>query len=66
MARPCADGVRPKMTHPALPAALAETLAARGYESLTPVQEEMLREDLAGADMIVSIFRGIFSAFSKV
>ncbi|NBR90203.1 MAG: DEAD/DEAH box helicase, partial [Rhodobacteraceae bacterium] len=46
------------MTHPALPAALAETLAARGYESLTPVQEEMLREDLAGADMIVSARTG--------
>jgi ATP-dependent RNA helicase DeaD len=50
------------MTLPSLPAALpqalAETLAARGYASLTPVQEEMLRPDLAGRDMIVSARTG--------
>jgi ATP-dependent RNA helicase DeaD len=41
-----------------LPPALFAALTAKGYASLTPVQMEMLRPDLAGLDMIVSARTG--------
>lgn len=38
--------------------ALAQALAARGYEALTPVQEAVLAPELADADLIVSAQTG--------
>lgn len=38
--------------------ALAEALAQRGYETLTPVQEAMLDPELAGKDLLVSAQTG--------
>jgi ATP-dependent RNA helicase DeaD len=38
----------------AVPARLAETLAARGFTELTPIQEAALRPDLAGRDLRIS------------
>lgn len=41
-----------------LPPTLASALAARGFETLTPVQEAVLAPDLAGSDLIVSAQTG--------
>ncbi|RIX29431.1 DEAD/DEAH box helicase [Sphingomonas edaphi] len=41
-----------------LPAALAEALAARGYDNLTPVQSEVLKDEARGRDLIVSAKTG--------
>ncbi len=38
--------------------ALADAIAARGYTTLTPVQEAVTNPDLAGADMLVSAQTG--------
>ena len=38
--------------------ALADALAARGYDALTPVQEAVLAPELAGADLLVSAQTG--------
>jgi ATP-dependent RNA helicase DeaD len=38
--------------------ALADALADRGYETLTPVQEEVSKPELAGMDMLVSAQTG--------
>ena len=38
--------------------AIAAALAARGYETLTPVQEAMLTQQAAGADLLVSAQTG--------
>lgn len=47
------------MTLPSvLPAALAEALSARDYDTLTPVQQEMIRPDLADRDLLVSAQTG--------
>jgi len=43
---------------PHLPAALAEALAARGYATLTPVQEAVSDPALAGRDLLVSAQTG--------
>jgi ATP-dependent RNA helicase DeaD len=43
---------------PGVAAPLAEALRARGYETLTPVQEAVLAEDLAGRDALVSAQTG--------
>jgi ATP-dependent RNA helicase DeaD len=45
------------MSLPALPPTLAEALAAKGYDSLTPVQEAVIAAD-AGADLLVSAQTG--------
>jgi ATP-dependent RNA helicase DeaD len=41
-----------------LQAALAEALAARGYDTLTPVQSAVLQEEARGRDLIVSAKTG--------
>ncbi|HET9427253.1 MAG TPA: DEAD/DEAH box helicase [Allosphingosinicella sp.] len=41
-----------------LPAALAEALASRGYESPTPVQSAVLEDEAAGRDLVVSAQTG--------
>ncbi len=46
------------MPHDQLPAALAGALAARGYDSLTPVQAAVVEADAAGRDLIVSARTG--------
>ncbi|MDX1781395.1 MAG: DEAD/DEAH box helicase, partial [Thalassovita sp.] len=47
------------MTLPSvLPTALSEALQARGYDTLTPVQQEMTRDDLTEADLLVSAQTG--------
>jgi ATP-dependent RNA helicase DeaD len=46
------------MQQPELQAALAEALAARGYDSLTPVQSAVLQEEARGRDLIVSAKTG--------
>src|SRR5687767_7222071 len=43
-----------RISHPAL----AEALAARGYESPTPVQASVLEEEAAGRDLVVSAQTG--------
>lgn len=45
------------MPLPALPAALTEALAAKGYDTLTPVQEAVIAAD-PGADLLVSAQTG--------
>lgn len=45
-------------THSEIPTALAEALAARGYDQLTPVQQEMTRTDLETSDLLVSAQTG--------
>ena len=34
--------------------ALGKTMSARGYDTLTPVQESVLADGLAGKDLLVS------------
>ncbi|WP_419809064.1 DEAD/DEAH box helicase [Sphingomonas sp.] len=46
------------MTLPTLPPPLAEALAARGYDTLTPVQAAVLEADADGRDLIVSAQTG--------
>ena len=46
------------MTETTLAAPLAAALAAKGYETLTPVQQAVLAEDLAGRDLLVSAQTG--------
>ncbi|AXQ94732.1 DEAD/DEAH box helicase [Cereibacter azotoformans] len=46
------------MTHTDIAAPLAAALAAKGYESLTPVQEAVLAEGVAGRDALVSAQTG--------
>ncbi|TPE50994.1 DEAD/DEAH box helicase [Amaricoccus solimangrovi] len=46
------------MTEPHLAAPLAAALAAKGYDSLTPVQEAVLTPATAGRDMLVSARTG--------
>jgi ATP-dependent RNA helicase DeaD len=46
------------MTLPTLPPPLAEALAARGYESLTPVQSAVLEPEAEGRDLVVSAQTG--------
>lgn len=41
-----------------VPPALAEALAARGYDALTPVQRAVLEPDMAGRDALVSARTG--------
>ncbi|MFY0682590.1 MAG: DEAD/DEAH box helicase [Thalassovita sp.] len=41
-----------------MPTALAEALAARGYDQLTPVQQEMTRPDITESDLLVSAQTG--------
>ena len=45
-------------TLPPLPAQLAQALADKGYDALTPVQAAMLDPDLAGRDLLVSAQTG--------
>ncbi|WP_300396289.1 DEAD/DEAH box helicase [Henriciella sp.] len=44
--------------HPAVAPALGQALAARGYDSLTPVQTAMLDPELEGQDLLVSAQTG--------
>ncbi|EYD74239.1 ATP-dependent RNA helicase, DEAD/DEAH box family [Rubellimicrobium mesophilum DSM 19309] len=46
------------MTHPDPAAPLAAALAAKGYASLTPVQEAVLAPEAAGCDLLVSAQTG--------
>lgn len=46
------------MTNDAIAAPLAAALSARGYESLTPVQNAMLAPEVAGRDALVSAQTG--------
>ena len=46
------------MPHSKLHPALAEALAARGYETLTPVQSAVVADDAPGRDLIVSARTG--------
>ncbi|MFL6732291.1 MAG: DEAD/DEAH box helicase, partial [Sphingomicrobium sp.] len=46
------------MQHPRIHESLAEALAARGYEQLTPVQAAVLAEEADGRDLIVSAKTG--------
>src|SRR5436190_21668907 len=46
------------MQHPRIHDSLAEALAARGYEQLTPVQSAVLAEEADGRDLIVSAKTG--------
>ncbi|MDO6415082.1 DEAD/DEAH box helicase [Sphingomonas sp. BIUV-7] len=46
------------MTFPSLPPLLGEALAARGYESPTPVQAAVLEPEAIGRDLIVSAQTG--------
>ncbi|GGE11827.1 ATP-dependent RNA helicase DeaD [Gemmobacter megaterium] len=46
------------MTETTLAAPLAAALADKGYETLTPVQQAVLAEDLAGRDLLVSAQTG--------
>src|SRR6476660_3203137 len=46
------------MRHPRLHEALSETLSARGYEQLTPVQSAVIAEGADGRDLIVSAKTG--------
>src|SRR5881398_2744134 len=46
------------MRHHRIHEALAEALAARGYEQLTPVQSAVLAEEAGGRDLIVSAKTG--------
>ena len=46
------------MTHTTIAAPLAAALAAKGYDSLTPVQEAVLAEGIAGRDALVSAQTG--------
>ncbi len=46
------------MQHPRIATALAQSLAARGYDKLTPVQSAVLEEEAVGRDLIVSARTG--------
>ncbi len=46
------------MQNPRIHSALAEALAARGYDTLTSVQSAVIQEDAAGRDLIVSAKTG--------
>jgi ATP-dependent RNA helicase DeaD len=46
------------MTDIQIAAPLAASLASKGYESLTPVQQAMLGEGVAGRDLLVSAQTG--------
>ena len=46
------------MQHSNLRPALASALAARGYDTLTPVQSEVLKDEAQGRDLIVSAKTG--------
>ena len=46
------------MTHPHIHSALADALAARGYDTLTPVQAAVIEEQAQGRDLIVSAKTG--------
>jgi ATP-dependent RNA helicase DeaD len=46
------------MQHPRIHSALAEALAARGYDTLTSVQSEVIKEEADGRDLIVSAKTG--------
>src|SRR5690349_3048980 len=46
------------MQHSNIHAALAEALAARGYDTLTSVQSEVIKEEAQGRDLIVSAKTG--------
>jgi len=46
------------MQHSNLHPALASALAARGYDTLTPVQSEVLKDEAQGRDLIVSAKTG--------
>ncbi|WP_290481971.1 DEAD/DEAH box helicase, partial [Hyphomonas sp. UBA3201] len=43
---------------PSIPSALAEALAQRGYETLTPVQSSVIEAELDGKDLLVSAQTG--------
>ena len=45
-------------THPRVPAALDRALSARGYDTLTEVQDAMLADAVAGRDLLVSAQTG--------
>ena len=47
-----------RMTDLPVAAPLAAALASKGYETLTPVQQAVLAEDLAGRDLLVSAQTG--------
>lgn len=46
------------MMHDEIPAPLAAALAAKGYDSLTPVQDAVLTPDASGRDLLVSAQTG--------
>lgn len=46
------------MTFPPLPASLEAALAERGYNAATPVQSEVLQQQAAGRDLVVSAQTG--------
>lgn len=46
------------MSFPTLPPLLAEALAARGYDTLTPVQAAVIEEQAEGRDLVVSAQTG--------
>ena len=46
------------MQHSNIPAALAEALASRGYDTLTSVQSAVIQEEARGRDLIVSAKTG--------
>lgn len=47
-----------KMTEHTIAAPLAQALSARGYDSLTPVQEAVINPELEGQDLLVSAQTG--------
>ena len=46
------------MTMESLPAPLAQAIAARGYEELTPVQSAVIADEARGRDLLVSAQTG--------
>lgn len=46
------------MTNTSIAAPLAQALASKGYEALTPVQDAMLAENVVGRDLLVSAQTG--------
>ena len=41
-----------------IPDAIAEAMTQRGYEKLTPVQEEVIKKNYSGLDLLVSAQTG--------
>ena len=41
-----------------IPNAIAEAMIQRGYEKLTPVQEEVIKKNYSGLDLLVSAQTG--------